>query len=292
MIPLPKFLDPDEDPDSGTKSPQDSNEAKPEAEREEAKSSDAKPEAKLDEAQPEAISDEDEPDGSKLGTPKSSETQSKEIDLDIAEPSETKSKHLAYMPTYKADGGRPAKFEIQDTSLHVSGAVVDVITKVWDECWGDFNWDPTVIQSWYPENPTDLYLFTGETLGQAFSHIINADYGSVISSDGGERGFHKHWHFINQNPRYLDPKMKSLRDIMLFWMRSAVVGRRFFETSWGYIGLVPNASQVGDEVCLFYGSQVFHVVRKNEYIGEAYVHGLMDGEALDLPIVETDFKLV
>jgi hypothetical protein len=208
---------------------------------------------------------------------------------------DTEPENNVYRAAYNAAGGRSGPVQIQGALLHVSGAVVDRIDKVWDECWGDFDYDPSVVRSWGSKDASKEY-FTGETLGSAFTHIINADFGTVVSSAGGSRGFSCHWGHVNKDPRYLTGASRSLRDIMVLWIRNAVVGRRLFETASGYIGLAPNSSQVGDEVCLFYGSQVFHIIRKkednHEYIGESYVHGLMDGHALTLPIVETSFTLV
>jgi hypothetical protein len=50
------------------------------------------------------------------------------------------------------------------------------------------------------------------------------------------------------------------------------------------MGLVPRTARVGDEIFVLAGGQVLHVLRPVgecfQYIGESYVHGLMDGEAL------------
>jgi hypothetical protein len=54
-------------------------------------------------------------------------------------------------------------------------------------------------------------------------------------------------------------------------------------------GLIPPQAQEGDSICILYGCSVPVVLRKSlgangshywELVGEAYVHGLMDGEAL------------
>ena len=63
--------------------------------------------------------------------------------------------------------------------------------------------------------------------------------------------------------------------------------RQFCVTKRGYIGWVPNASEKGDRICLLTGGQVPYVVRPHKkkkgdwtFLGEAYVHGLMKGEAM------------
>lgn len=64
-------------------------------------------------------------------------------------------------------------------------------------------------------------------------------------------------------------------------------GRCFFVTEGGLMGLGPRIMSAGDKVCIMLGSQVPFVLRplplKQQYrlCGESYVHGIMDGEALD-----------
>lgn len=64
-------------------------------------------------------------------------------------------------------------------------------------------------------------------------------------------------------------------------------------TERGFIGLVPENAAVGDKVYLFLGGQVLYTLRpvKSDsladgrcatfrFVGETYLHGLMDGEAM------------
>jgi hypothetical protein len=54
-------------------------------------------------------------------------------------------------------------------------------------------------------------------------------------------------------------------------------------TERGYIGVVLETAKVGDIVSVLLGGQVLYTLRypgpgdEYEYIGEAYIHGLMDG---------------
>ncbi|KAF2735902.1 hypothetical protein EJ04DRAFT_434201 [Polyplosphaeria fusca] len=69
-------------------------------------------------------------------------------------------------------------------------------------------------------------------------------------------------------------------------MKSSTFGRRFFLTKRGFMGLGPAATTLGDSVCVLFGGQVLYVLRENdelthEFIGECYVHGMMDGQACD-----------
>ncbi len=63
-------------------------------------------------------------------------------------------------------------------------------------------------------------------------------------------------------------------------------GRRPFLMSCGHLGVGPSEVQSGDEVVVVRGADVPFVVRRKPsggghvLLGEAYVHGYMDGEAL------------
>jgi hypothetical protein len=80
-------------------------------------------------------------------------------------------------------------------------------------------------------------------------------------------------------------------------------GRKFFPTESGYFGLGPAAiGGWGDRdmlCCVFFGASVPFILQKHEHIyrlvGEAYVHGFMNGEAIEMwkrgELEEVDFQL-
>jgi hypothetical protein len=62
--------------------------------------------------------------------------------------------------------------------------------------------------------------------------------------------------------------------------------RRPFLTDHRYIGTGPANMEDGHDICLLHGGQTPYVIRRSggndwKYVGECYIHGLMDGEALD-----------
>ncbi|CAM1504777.1 Fc.00g023680.m01.CDS01 [Cosmosporella sp. VM-42] len=64
-------------------------------------------------------------------------------------------------------------------------------------------------------------------------------------------------------------------------MDRALCGRRIFLSGDNHVGLGPAAMRDGDLICIFFGSQTPHILRpvseeRFEYVGECYVHGLMD----------------
>lgn len=69
--------------------------------------------------------------------------------------------------------------------------------------------------------------------------------------------------------------------------------RRFCVTADGYMGLVPKGATKGDGICVFLGGAVPFVIRKANsghdcLVGECYVHGMMDGKALDV-VLDVDW---
>ncbi len=73
-------------------------------------------------------------------------------------------------------------------------------------------------------------------------------------------------------------------------------GVRPFISDKGYVGLAPNHSLPGDKICLIFGAIVPYVLRAREegfqLVGEAYVHGIMDGEAMGFGLKEEEFCLL
>ena len=76
--------------------------------------------------------------------------------------------------------------------------------------------------------------------------------------------------------------------------KAAVRNRKFCTTSKGYMGLFPRGTQAGDRICVFLGGPVLFVLRPHkpsksyQLIGECYVHGIMDGEILEVPGIESE----
>ena len=78
------------------------------------------------------------------------------------------------------------------------------------------------------------------------------------------------------------------RTELAFWydLLQTARNRQFCVTRKGYMGWAPPTAKPGDCICIFFGGQVPYVVRPNgkeyEFLGEAYIHGIMNGEALSM----------
>jgi hypothetical protein len=83
-----------------------------------------------------------------------------------------------------------------------------------------------------------------------------------------------------------DPQeRKRLSKPYVHTMKLIAARRRVFVSSRGYFGLGQEALRVGDTICVFHGGDSPFLIREagfgyHELIGEAYVHGIMNGEYL------------
>lgn len=73
-----------------------------------------------------------------------------------------------------------------------------------------------------------------------------------------------------------------LRDLLLRTMIARLDGRAFAVSDVGHLSLVPNESCLQDRIVIVQGSELPFVLRPTDggflFIGQAYVHGVMDGE--------------
>lgn len=86
-------------------------------------------------------------------------------------------------------------------------------------------------------------------------------------------------------------KLRHMKDCI----RVATANRVLCITESGYLGLVPSTSESGDAVAVLFGGYTPFVLRESkdpalgtldngrrwQVVGECYIHGFMDGEALD-----------
>lgn len=91
---------------------------------------------------------------------------------------------------------------------------------------------------------------------------------------------------------------EEMNDVDWLWrrIRTAVVGgRTFITTKKGFIGLAPGHTEKGDQISVLAGGRVPYILRKEQtpppegsvgpvysFVGDSYVHGIMDGEAFGL----------
>lgn len=86
--------------------------------------------------------------------------------------------------------------------------------------------------------------------------------------------------------------MHRARNSLYISLCDMVVNQAFLITECGYIGIGPPNTRAGDEVWVLFGGNTPFVLRKKDeklanakcrersFIGDAYVHGIMAGEAV------------
>jgi hypothetical protein len=128
--------------------------------------------------------------------------------------------------------------------------------------------------------------FTGEPFLKVLCRIQAADVEYDFYERISRRGVSIDFDLLTKEPWRVTPKYMEAYQKSVKSLRYAIAGRSICRTRNGYLGLVHEASQIGDHVYAFLGCQVLYTLRRSglrhgfEYIGECYLHGLMDGEAM------------
>lgn len=130
-------------------------------------------------------------------------------------------------------------------------------------------------KTWTPDNKEETYIWTGETTDKAFLHTIVGDRCPALDI---QRGYSCAVDWTEN----ITPREPISARVQNFTAR-----RLFAVTHNGMMGVAPGASLTGDSVFVLLGGSVLYVLRltkEDRYvlIGEAYFHGMMDGEAMDL----------
>jgi hypothetical protein len=154
------------------------------------------------------------------------------------------------------------------------GKIVDVKPTAKSE------WNINVQKSWIPHQGEMIYSWTGETIDIAFRRTIVGDLklqtrGYMCSSDWAES----------------DDYQRTDVSLVIWFTQ----GRRLAKTAQGLMGIIPGFAEIGDSVFVLFGGSVLYLLRHIDencyrFLGEAYFHGLMDGEAMDL-YEQGQFKL-
>ena len=96
---------------------------------------------------------------------------------------------------------------------------------------------------------------------------------------------------INTNALINHQKSSSIMVEFLKRVQSVVTNRKFLlSAEKGYFGLAPKEAKKSDIICILYGLSVPVILREHkpkngeptyyELIGESFIYGMMDGEAI------------
>ena len=186
-----------------------------------------------------------------------------------------------------ASGRTKTQARIDGRTLLVNGLRVDNVQSVSSVC--DMNSSEgrlTIQKGWRETMPHADYPSGGSAL-EAFDRTIVTDVVQETEPNDNlyRRNYRVDWSLIEQDPSELEEDEMRERHFREVAVARTTFGRRIFWTKQGYLGIGPASMTTHDIICIFYGGQLLYVLRDTglgifECIGECYVHGLMDGEAL------------
>ncbi|OCK85710.1 hypothetical protein K432DRAFT_377359 [Lepidopterella palustris CBS 459.81] len=142
----------------------------------------------------------------------------------------------------------------------------------------------------WPCDPDNIYSPTGDSLDQAFDWTIVANVGSANPQAGNElsRRYSINWALVNDIHAIsaMSNEDVTKRANMLNDVKPAVFRGRFFWTRKSSMDIGQDASGIYDIVGVLFGGLVLYVLRaknseRHEFIGEFYIHGMVDGETVE-----------
>ena len=190
-------------------------------------------------------------------------------------------------------------FAADSSIMAIAGRAVDMVFVTSEEYRLDDSASRPTLQTWEEEAEILDSYPTGQTISVAFLETLIAFPRSkqYETPHTAVKMFSQSW-----RSRWLDmvppPDMAytssfAAKEAHIFneMVIKACNGRQFFRTQKGYMGLGPKDIKNGDIVSVLLGGQVPFILRKLDdtytLIGESYVHGIMNGEALD----DADFEI-
>jgi hypothetical protein len=185
--------------------------------------------------------------------------------------------------------------------LHLTGIEFDTITKIGQVMArsDDVSYLKTTLAQVLNHLLTDATAYpTGETLDQVACLTLTArkdGYGMIVEDMPKHLADFNAFrasigHFTTSYPPRSSCNTSGDASCFLLAAHSACGNRRLFHTSKGYLGLGPALLQAGDIVSVLAGGTIPFVLRQDsrsnpsrrrfQLVGEAYVHGIMRGEAV------------
>lgn len=187
-----------------------------------------------------------------------------------------------------AGGSSKAEAIIDGRKLLVKGLLIDAVKSTSSVCNSNLSEGGLTIPRKWRESmsQTEPYI-RGESVCEAFDRTIVTD---VVQEEEPHDNLYRRdhrvdWFLLEGDALLLDEGDMRRRHLLEVSVNRVTYGRRMFWTDRGYLGIGPASMAEHDIICLFFGGQVLYVLRDAglgvyECVGECYVHGLMDGEAL------------
>lgn len=198
---------------------------------------------------------------------------------------------------YDASKGTEPSLAIRGHELHVRGLCFDRVEEVFP-IWDESSSKPSTPQAWSQQVHDSYPVITEKACRRTLVADLRLEDMGYGKGRNVVRGGLLDWKLLNADPSSLDITTRSRQDYMRLEL-AVCFGRRIGVTKGGRLGIFPAAAAEGDVVAIFYGGLVPYAMRRCKqgsvynFLGECYVDGMMDGEALHLPdVAETDLVLV
>lgn len=190
-----------------------------------------------------------------------------------------KAKKAMKRNVYNASGGTRLKAFISGDVLCISGINCDTIV--------DLNDDPSLDKSHEWDLRSRNQYSTKEPFETVLRRTSAADVQYNTLGRACARNGSIDYDLMHRAKAEFTLDQYEKQDTITQAYNAAMRSRKLCLTQRGYIGLVPRPATVGDKVYVFLGGQVLYTLRPDRsdesrftYIGECYVHGLMDGEVM------------
>lgn len=138
-----------------------------------------------------------------------------------------------------------------------------------------------VVHSQWPDQASEETIDHGATAVEALLQAIKIMKDKISNGEIAEP-----FYLRQVTSTFSDAEQRRLAEFILFNI-SFARGRTICFTEDGRICLAPGHSQCGDIVTLFLGGPTIYVLRPKEekfqYVGDAFIYGVMNGELLDTP---------
>lgn len=162
-------------------------------------------------------------------------------------------------------------------TLIVPGIIVDYIRTI-SVVSGEASTLGILERAWMLPNMHEQYPATNESLEAAFLRTLVADL-AVLDGEISGRGGSMYW-------RHQDARPSNHADIQQLMYKTCEY-RKFLTTQkHRYIGLGPMWAKQGDAIFMLKGGEMLYIARPTlegtyHFVGEAYIHGMMDGAVVD-----------
>ena len=194
--------------------------------------------------------------------------------------------------------------------INLRGFIVDMITRCCQPSQSSMRKDHYFLKSLWDEvaiimetRSRSLYTFTGERCEEAYLKTLSADtypwserntlnlsgdfpeHSKWLQSDAQNINLVSDWWQWIQTGQVAERVPSAVIKEIMDHMSTITRRRNVFVTEKGYLGLGREDLRKGDLVCILLGGNLPYLLRPKsdtiyQFLGECYVHGIMDGEAM------------